>query len=173
MARAENSGFGDGGFSFDDGNGAIADAASLTFGANSGVDGSANGGDAGSGSDTGKRKRKPRSDAGKPRGKRGSGGSKAAVSAASVDTLSQGIMVLSGMLAGMTKSPEFQFDKGEADTEAKAIADLMAQFDFVPDPKVQAFVNFAFVTGGIIGAKIYLRGERLKEEKAARNAVVN
>lgn len=116
-----------------------------------------------SGTDTGTRSRRTRSDAGQPRAGRGTNKRKVK-SSVSVDALSRTLMVFTATLAGLSKIPEIAFDSEDANSGATALNDFLEQFDVQVDPKIQAAVNLALVFGTITSAKVYLYKERLKVE---------
>lgn len=126
------------------------------------------------GSDTGPRKRKPRSDAGQPRG--GRGRPRKVKGSLSVGSISRLVIVATGSLAVMSKIPELKFDEDDAKSEAELIKDFADQFPEIEiDPRLEAAFNLIVGTATIAAAKIYLYKERMKAEKVINitNGVMN
>lgn len=112
------------------------------------------------------------------RGRRGTGDSNSgtsrtknkskAVPQASIDALTQVLIVVHAGLAGMTKAPELELEKDDAETLSKAAANVMSEFDVTPDPKVTAIVGLVMAAGTVYGPKMYMIRERIKEEREAK-----
>jgi len=71
-------------------------------------------------------------------------------------------------LASVTKIEELSLDQTEGKTLAVALANVLAEFDIQPDPKVQAIVGLVVAGASIYGPRMYLYNERIKAEKAKR-----
>lgn len=107
------------------------------------------------------------------RAKRGSGGGTSSGSGrktrqslqASVDTLSQVLIVLHSGIASIA-GPEFSLDSEDANDLGGAIVNVMDQYDIPIDPKTAAIVGLIVVCGKVYGPKIIMRNMRAKAEKA-------
>ena len=84
---------------------------------------------------------------------------------ASVDALSQTLMIVHAGIASVTKINELAIGKQESDALATAVANVLAEFDVTPDPKVQAIVGLVVTAGTIYGPPMYLYNERMKASK--------
>lgn len=71
-------------------------------------------------------------------------------------------------MASVSKVPEFEIEQTEAKTLAQALANVLAEFDIQPDPKVQAIVGLVVAAGSIYGPRMYLYNERVKADKAKK-----
>ena len=87
---------------------------------------------------------------------------------AGVDTLATCLMIVHAGIASVSKTPELALEEDEADSLAKATANVLQEFDIAPNPKVQAVVGLVVTSGTIYGSKIYLIRERKKEERNER-----
>ena len=101
-------------------------------------------------------------------GSRGSGRTSEASYKAGVDTLATCLMIVHAGIASVSKTPELALEEDEADSLAKATANVLQEFDIAPNPKVQAVVGLVVTSGTIYGSKIYLIRERKKEERNER-----
>ncbi len=110
-----------------------------------------------------RRRRGSGSSAGSGSGPRG----KKADYSASIDALSTVLAMGFGTLAAVAKEPIWNLEKLESDAGAKALANLLEQFEIMPDPKIQAVVGCAIVFSGIIAPRMYLISEKKKEAKKA------
>lgn len=167
MAGTEDSGAGNpfGELTFQAG--PIVDAASAPdFGTGDTTSGS-NGND--SGDAAGTRTRKPRSDAGKPRGTRGPNRARGnANSKTSIDALSRVLVIVHAGLASASKTPELNLGEDDANSLAMATANVLEQFNIKPDPKIEAIVGLVVVAGTVYAPKLIMVRERLKEERASK-----
>lgn len=68
-------------------------------------------------------------------------------------------------IASATKTPELSLDESEAESLAKATANVLEQFDIRPDPKIEAVVGLVTTASVIYGSKYYMIRQRKKEEK--------
>lgn len=124
--------------------------------------------------------------AGKPRKKRGrrpgstvSGGTTKRASnkgaTVGVEMLAAQFQILNTGIAFLTKFDDFRLSDEEALQMSQATANVMEQFDYVPDPKVAAVLGLVTTTGMVYGPRIYLYRSHLKqvrEEKKAQREVV-
>lgn len=85
--------------------------------------------------------------------------------------------ILNTGIAFLTKFEDFALDDSEAVQMAEATANVMAQFDYVPDPKVAAVLGLVTTTGMIYGPRVYLyqkwRAEKLAAKREAQIARAN
>lgn len=72
-------------------------------------------------------------------------------SAASVDALTNILVILHAGISTATKTPEIAIDNDDATTLAKATANVLAEFDITPDPKVAAIVGLVVAAGTVYG----------------------
>lgn len=107
----------------------------------------------------------------KKRGRRSSGGNSSNSGSkrktdhsASIDSLTRVLSILHIGIAGATKSPEMILEDTEAESLAKATANVLEQFDIKPDPKIEAIVGLVMVSATIYGPRVYNIRERRKEE---------
>lgn len=91
-------------------------------------------------------------------------------SSASVESLTRILTVLHVGIAAATKTPEMVLEDVEAKALANATAEVLAQFDIRPDPRIEAVIGLCVVAGGIYGPRAYLIRERRKEEANARKS---
>ena len=68
-------------------------------------------------------------------------------------------------LANVTKFKGFEIEKSEGDALAAAIANVMDQFDFAPDPRFTAVAGLVTTAATIYGPRIYLYREDAKENR--------
>lgn len=52
--------------------------------------------------------------------------------------------------------PEIAIDETEARALADATAEVAKHYDFLPDPKTQAWLNLAIIAGGIYGMRFWV-----------------
>lgn len=90
------------------------------------------------------------------------------VNSASIDALSNMLMLVHAGLATMTKVHEFKLEDTESRLLASSVANVLIEFDITPDPKAQALVGLIMVGSTIYGPRMYLYNERMKEERAAK-----
>lgn len=91
-----------------------------------------------------------------------------------IDSLSNILGFVHVGLAVVSKCPELELDKSESDALANATANVLAQFDVEPDPRVTAIFGLLTVCGTIYGPRYYLiskRKEKEREEKTETIAV--
>lgn len=60
------------------------------------------------------------------------------------------------MGAALLKTPELAIDAQEAQMLAKASAAVAEHYDFIPDPKTQAWFNLVMVAGTIYGPRLFV-----------------
>lgn len=85
---------------------------------------------------------------------------------ASVDSLSNVLMIVHAGLAATLKTPEIALDEAESKALAGGVTNVLEQFDIRPDPKVEAVVGLIVAASSIYGPKVYLYRERKKAERA-------
>ncbi len=111
----------------------------------------------------------------KRRGRKSAGSSSASVSrkktnhAASLDALTNTLIIVHAGIASATKVPELSIEDDEAKVLATAVASVLEEFDIQPDPKVQAIVGLVIAAGSIYGPRVYLIRERQKEQRRVKN----
>lgn len=71
-------------------------------------------------------------------------------------------------IANLAKFDDFRLEEKEADTLAAATSELMATFDFTPDPRFQAVAGFVSVSAMIYGPRAYLYRRHLEKKKGER-----
>jgi hypothetical protein len=89
--------------------------------------------------------------------------------AVATEMLAAQFQILNVGIAYLTKFDDFKLDDSEAMQMAESTANVMAQFDYVPDPKVAAILGLVTTTSMIYGPRCYLLGKHrqaLKAEKA-------
>lgn len=107
----------------------------------------------------------------KRRGRKSSGTSsprvsgKKASNSASLDALTNTLIIVHAGIASATKIPEMIIEDTEAKVLATAVADVLEQFDIQPDPKVQAIVGLVIAAGSVYGPRVYLIKERQKAQR--------
>jgi len=87
---------------------------------------------------------------------------------ASIDALTNTLIIVHAGLASVSKIKELEIDQTEGKSLAIALANVLAEFDIQPDPKVQAIVGLVVAGASIYGPRMYLYNERMKAEKAKR-----
>lgn len=113
-----------------------------------------------------RRKRKRKGSAGNSSSPRKSS-SRTEISA-SVDTLSNVLMVFHMGLATMLKTPEIATTEAENRTLGTAVVNVLEAYDLKPDPKIATVVGLIMACGQVYGPKTYFIRERLKEEAVAK-----
>lgn len=88
----------------------------------------------------------------------------------SIDSLSQIIGIVHLGLSSVSKCPELKLDASESEALAKATANVLAQFDVTPDPKVTAVVGLVTTAGTIYGPRAFLIRTRKAEEKESKKS---
>lgn len=71
-------------------------------------------------------------------------------------------------IASALKTPEIKLEDDESKALAQATARVLEEFDWTPDPKVQAVVGLIMTAGSIYAPKVYFIRERKKAEKVER-----
>jgi len=84
--------------------------------------------------------------------------------------LTEVILSVHAMLAGITSVPEFELDKDESQKLGDAIKNVGQYYGAVFDPKKVAIFHLAMVAGGIYGTRIFAVRNRLAVERAAKPA---
>ena len=100
--------------------------------------------------------------------RRGAGSGKSKPNSNSVETLSRILAIVHTGLAAASKTPELELSDKESEALGSATANVLAQFDIAPDPRVEAIVGLVTVAGMIYGPRMYLIRERKSEEKKQR-----
>jgi hypothetical protein len=78
-------------------------------------------------------------------------------------------MLFHTSIAAMTQTPELILEEGEAQGVAESALTLAAMYDFTPDPKLEAMVNFAIIMGTTYGTRIIaIRARKAQEKKEAK-----
>jgi hypothetical protein len=72
-------------------------------------------------------------------------------------------------IASALKTPEIKLEDDESKALAQATARVLEEFDWTPDPKVQAVVGLIMTAGSVYGPKVYFIRERKKAERAERD----
>lgn len=98
---------------------------------------------------------------------------KGATYSASIDALSNTLIIFHAGLASLTKTKELEIESNESEALAKNIANVMAEFDITPDPKIQAVLGLVMTAGMIYGPRMYLIRERVKNEKPKKPNLVS
>ncbi len=102
----------------------------------------------------------------RPGSSSGSGNKRAATLSASVDALAGVLSVLHAGIAAATKTPELAIDNDDATTLAKATANVLAEFNIAPDPKVAAVIGLVIAAGSVYGPMGFnIRERKLREAK--------
>jgi len=100
-----------------------------------------------------------------------SGNRKPANLQASVDALSGILVVLHSGIAAATKTPEIAIDADDAGTLAKATANVLAEFNIAPDPKIAAVIGLVIAAGSVYGpmaVSIRLRKQQEAKDRASQ-----
>lgn len=80
--------------------------------------------------------------------------------------------ILNTGIAFLTKFDDFKLDDNEARQMADATANVLAQFDYVPDPKIAAVLGLVTTTSMIYGPRAYLYRRHLDKVKSDRRKAV-
>ena len=96
--------------------------------------------------------------------------SDSARAAVATEMLAAQFQILNLGIATLTKFEDFKLDDSEALEMAKATANVMAQFDYVPDPKVAAVLGLVTTTSMIYGPRVYLFNKSRAAKKVERRA---
>lgn len=97
-----------------------------------------------------------------------SGNKKAQVSS-SIDALTRALLIVHLGIASATKTPEMALDEEEGKLLAEATANVLAEFDIRPDPKLQAVIGLITAAGVVYGPRVVMIRARWKEEALAKN----
>jgi len=89
---------------------------------------------------------------------------------ASVDALTNILVVIHTGIATATKTPEIAIEKDDAETLARATANVLAEFDITPDPKVTAIIGLIMAGGAVYGPMTYNIQTRRKQEALDKRA---
>lgn len=84
---------------------------------------------------------------------------------ASIDALTQMLMIVHAGLATVTKVRELKLDEDEGKTLATAVGNVMREFDIPIDRKTQAMVGLVVAGASIYGPRLYLYNERMKGQR--------
>lgn len=93
---------------------------------------------------------------------------------ASVEGLTNMLLVVHMGLSGALKAPEMVLEDDEGKSLAVAISNVLNEFDIRPDPKIEALVGLGIIAAGIYGPRMYLiqeRNKRAKKEKTSPTIV--
>ena len=80
-------------------------------------------------------------------------------------TFSANIMVFSALIAGKSGIQELAIGEDESTALTSAVALVIAEYDFTPDAKTQAWINLAAVTVSITAPRVMMYKTRKAEEK--------
>jgi hypothetical protein len=94
--------------------------------------------------------------------------SDSARAAIATEMLAAQFAILNTGIAYLTNFPDFKLDDQEAQDMAAATANVMAQFDYVPDPKVAAVLGLVTTTSMIYGPRVYFYRKHLAEKRAEK-----
>lgn len=115
--------------------------------------------------------RKQRSDKGKPRGRRG--GFAASTQKASVNLEVSGVesilLSVHSMLAVLTRVPEFELDKDDANKLAQASVNVGRHYNLEAAQKTVDWTNLAMIVAQIYGAKLLMYRMRRVEKRKPSN----
>jgi hypothetical protein len=98
--------------------------------------------------------------------------SDSARAAVATEMLAAQFQILNTGIAYLTKFEDFKLDDSEAMDMAKATANVMAQFDYVPDPKVAAVLGLVTTTSMIYGPRLYLYRRHIAAKTLERREAV-
>lgn len=87
---------------------------------------------------------------------------------ASVDALSNILVIVHAGISGVTNTPELALEKGEGDLLAGAAVPVLDLFDFAPDPRFVAVFGLVMASVQVYGPRAYLIRARLAAEKDAK-----
>ena len=82
-------------------------------------------------------------------------------------------MILHMGIASATKFDDFAIEKKEADALSASIANVMAQFDWAPDPRFTAIAGLVTTSATIYGPRLYLYREHAKAKAQEKKAAAN
>lgn len=111
----------------------------------------------------------------KRRGRKPAGNSASRVSgkkagnSASLDALTNTLIIVHAAISTATKTPELAIEETEAKSLAGAVSNVLEEFDIQPDPKVQAIVGLIIAAGSVYGPRMYLIRERQKAQRKAKD----
>lgn len=91
-----------------------------------------------------------------------------AKAAIATEMLAAQFQILNTGIAFMTKFEDYRLEDSEALQMAEAAANVMAQFDYVPDPKIAAVLGLVTTTSMIYGPRVYLHRKHLEKMRAER-----
>jgi hypothetical protein len=90
--------------------------------------------------------------------------------AMATEMLAAQFQILNTGIAYLTRFDDWKLDDDEAKQMAEATSNVMAQFDYVPDPKVAAILGLVTTTSMIYGPRAYLYRKHLQQKhEGARN----
>lgn len=87
---------------------------------------------------------------------------------ASLDALTNTLIIVHAAISTATKTPELAIEETEAKSLAGAVANVLEEFDIQPDPKVQAIVGLVIAAGSVYGPRMYLIRERQKAQRKVK-----
>lgn len=86
-----------------------------------------------------------------------------------LDGLSAILFSVHGMLAGITKSPELEFDEEESKRMALAYANVARHYNWAMSEKTMDWANFTMCIGAIYGSKFMaIKARKSTEPKKAK-----
>lgn len=93
----------------------------------------------------------------------------------SIDALSKTLLIVHSGLAVVSRTPELMLEKDESDMLAKALANVLEQFDIAPDPKTQALIGLVTTAGVIYAPRViniqYRKAQEKKEKQSGTAGV--
>lgn len=95
------------------------------------------------------------------------------IAANGTEMLAAQFQLLNMGIAYLTNFDEFKLSDTEAMQMSKATANVMEQFDYVPDPKITAVLGLVTCTSMIYGPRIYLYRKELDRRASEKVAKVN
>ena len=86
--------------------------------------------------------------------------------AIATEMLAAQFQILNTGIAYLTRFDDFKLEDDEAQSMAEATANVMAQFDYVPDPKVAAILGLVTTSSMIYGPRLYLYRKEIAKRTA-------
>lgn len=74
-------------------------------------------------------------------------------------------MIVHAGLAAVSKVPEIAIDGEEGQMLAQASANVLAQFDIAPDPKVQAIIGLVMACGVVYAPRVIMFKARMEQQR--------
>lgn len=104
--------------------------------------------------------------------KRTRGANKKKADKSDISGLTNALVNIHALLAGMTQIPEIAIDREQAEVLASAASEVMQHYDFGMNPEQQAWVNLMMVAGSIYGSKVFAYKIRKSQEGEEGEATV-